>query len=187
MPAAVGFDSPRDVGYGFHAVAVWDGRRRLAARRPATTRPLIRKSWRVALFGCYSCDRQRVECDLIAEVVELSDEASGGAGLAGAFDEVVRAEVVVSRVVGEHVPDSNQNRVLQRDEGPFTSATGHHASITSGQVGIFAAGGSDRGLSEHGLEPGVPGTRGSRRVLSGGLVVTWTDTRPRRQVPGTGE
>ena len=143
-----------------------DGSNRLAAWRPATTRPLIRKSWRVALSGCYSCGRQRVECDLIAEVVELSDEAFGGAGLAGAFDEVVRVEVVVSRVVGEHVPDGDENRVLQGDEGPFTSATGHDSSVAGGEIRVLAARGSDRGLAEHGLEPGVPGTRGSRRVNS---------------------
>ena len=43
MPSALGFDSPRDVGYGFHEVAVFHGLRRLAARRPATTRPLIER------------------------------------------------------------------------------------------------------------------------------------------------
>ncbi|WP_317989933.1 acyl-ACP desaturase, partial [Mycobacterium avium] len=32
-PSALGFELPRDVGYGFHVVAVLDGRRRLAARR----------------------------------------------------------------------------------------------------------------------------------------------------------
>nr|WP_254059238.1 hypothetical protein [Mycobacterium avium] len=42
-PSALGFELPRDVGYGFHVVAVLDGRRRLAARRPATTRPLIER------------------------------------------------------------------------------------------------------------------------------------------------
>src|SRR6516164_7616187 len=132
LPLALGFESPRGSGYGFYVVAGCDGQNRLAARCPATTRPLIRKSWRVALSAYQSCDRQRVECDLIPEVVELSDEAPGGAGLAGAFDEVVRAEVVVGRVVGKHVPDGDQNRVLQRDEGPLASTAGHHSPITGG-------------------------------------------------------
>ncbi|GFG49503.1 hypothetical protein MAGR_09440 [Mycolicibacterium agri] len=42
--SALGFESPRDVGYGFHRFAAVYGRRRLAARRPATTRPLIERS-----------------------------------------------------------------------------------------------------------------------------------------------
>ncbi|EUA20538.1 hed domain protein [Mycobacterium xenopi 3993] len=34
LPSAVGFELPRDVGYGFHACAVFHGRRRLAAGVP---------------------------------------------------------------------------------------------------------------------------------------------------------
>jgi hypothetical protein len=41
--SALGFESPRDVGYGCHAGAAVYGRRRLAARRSATTRPLIER------------------------------------------------------------------------------------------------------------------------------------------------
>jgi len=41
-PSTVGFESPRDGGYGFHLSAL-DGRGGLAARRPATTRPLIER------------------------------------------------------------------------------------------------------------------------------------------------
>src|SRR6478752_1204385 len=124
------------------------------------------------------CDCQRIECDLIAEVVELSDEASGGARLVGAFDEVVGTQVAVGHVVGEHVPDGNQNRVLQCDEGPLAPAAGHQSSVPCGQVGVLATGGGDRGLPEHGFEPGVTGTRRSRRVLAGRLVVTRTHPRP---------
>jgi len=43
LPLALGFESPRGSGYGFHVVAVGDGRRRLAACCPATTRPLIER------------------------------------------------------------------------------------------------------------------------------------------------
>ena len=74
-----------------------------------------------------------------AQRIELSDESSGVARLAGAFDEVVRAKIAVSHVVGEHVPDGNQNRVLHRDEGPLAPAAGHDSSVPRGQVGVLAA------------------------------------------------
>jgi len=40
LPLALGFESPRDGGYGFHGGAICYGQRRLAARRSATPRPL---------------------------------------------------------------------------------------------------------------------------------------------------
>lgn len=47
-PLALGFDSPRDSGYGFHWSAR-DGRGGLAARCPATTRPLIERCDSIAV------------------------------------------------------------------------------------------------------------------------------------------
>src|SRR6185503_4716294 len=73
---------------------------------------------------------------------------SGGARLVGAFDEVVGTQVAVGHVVGEHVPDGNQNRVLQCDEGPLAPAAGHQSSVPCGQVGVLATGGGDRGLPD---------------------------------------
>lgn len=48
LPSAVGFESPRDVGYGL-PYSARDGCNRLAARRPATTRPLIERCDPIAL------------------------------------------------------------------------------------------------------------------------------------------
>jgi hypothetical protein len=43
LPLALGFKLPRGSGYGFYVVAGCDGQNRLAARCPATTRPLIER------------------------------------------------------------------------------------------------------------------------------------------------
>ena len=43
LPLALGFELPRGSGYGFYVVAGCDGQNRLAARCPATTRPLIER------------------------------------------------------------------------------------------------------------------------------------------------
>jgi beta-1,4-mannooligosaccharide phosphorylase len=43
LPLALGFEPPRGSGYGFYVVAGCDGQNRLAARCPATTRPLIER------------------------------------------------------------------------------------------------------------------------------------------------
>src|SRR3954454_18371226 len=90
------------------------GFRGLAARQPATTRPLIRKSPADAGRNG-SCGLHGVEVDLVAEPVELADQAVGGAGLAGAFEEVVAAQVGVLKIAGEHVPDRDEDGVLQGD------------------------------------------------------------------------
>src|SRR5580693_8823274 len=43
LPLALSFELPRGSGYGFYVVAGCDGQNRLAARCPATTRPLIER------------------------------------------------------------------------------------------------------------------------------------------------
>jgi len=43
LSLALGFEPPRGSGYGFYVVAGCDGQNRLAARCPATTRPLIER------------------------------------------------------------------------------------------------------------------------------------------------
>jgi hypothetical protein len=43
LPLALGFEPPRGSGYGLYVVAGCDGQNRLAARCPATTRPLIER------------------------------------------------------------------------------------------------------------------------------------------------
>jgi hypothetical protein len=43
LPLALGFEPPRGSGYGFYVVAGCDGQNRLAARCPATARPLIER------------------------------------------------------------------------------------------------------------------------------------------------
>src|ERR1700694_429048 len=43
LPLALCFEPPRGSGYGFYVVAGCDGQNRLAARCPATTRPLIER------------------------------------------------------------------------------------------------------------------------------------------------
>ena len=49
---------------------------------------------------------------MIAEVVQLSDEAAGGTRLPGAFEEVVLAEVAGGQVVREHVPGGDEDGML---------------------------------------------------------------------------
>lgn len=92
---------------------------------------------------------------MVAEVVELADESAGGAGLAGAFEEVVAAEVGVLGVVGEHVPDRDQERVLQGDQGAFASAAADEPAVAGGKVGVLGAAGGKGGLAQYSLEPGV--------------------------------
>src|ERR1700693_2739275 len=43
VAVALGFEPPRGSGYGLYVVAGCDGQNRLAARCPATTRPLIER------------------------------------------------------------------------------------------------------------------------------------------------
>jgi hypothetical protein len=64
-----------------------------------------------------------VESDLVAELVELSDEAAGSSGLVEASDRVVAAEVVVGGVAAEHVPAGDEDAVGNRDQGAFVATS----------------------------------------------------------------
>ncbi|MGI5186270.1 hypothetical protein ACQEVZ_59510 [Dactylosporangium sp. CA-152071] len=59
----------------------------------------------------------RVEGDLVAELVELADESSGVPDWIGSGEEVGSAEVVVVGVVGDHVPGRDEDAVADGDDG----------------------------------------------------------------------
>src|SRR5581483_10682330 len=104
-----------------------------------------------------------------------------------AFDEVLAAEVGVFGVVGEHVPDRGQDRMLQRDQGAFFAAAGDDASVAGGEVGVLGPRGGYGGLAEGGLEPGVAVPGGAAARAAPGLVVARAYAGPRGQVGCRGE
>jgi hypothetical protein len=80
------------------------------------------------------------------------DAAHGGLGVS--LGEVVRAQVVVVRVSGEHVPDSGQDGVLEGHDGFLFAQSRGQPSVTGCQVGVFAAGGHGCG-AQRPAEPPV--------------------------------
>lgn len=84
-----------------------------------------------------------------AELVELAHQASALPGPAGAFDELLADESGVSGVAGEHVPDGDQDRVLQGDQGSLLAAAGS-------EVGVLGAGGGDGGRERAAVSQGAP-------------------------------
>ncbi|MCW2295410.1 hypothetical protein M2251_000160 [Rhodococcus erythropolis] len=46
----------------------------------------------------------------------MADQTPGGPSFPGSYEEVVPAEISVEGVMGEHVPDGDEDRMLQCDE-----------------------------------------------------------------------
>src|SRR5450631_2569725 len=137
------------------------------------------------LGSASGCNRV-VERDGVSESFELVDEALGG--LFGvAAGEVIAAEVVVELAGAEHVPDRDDDRVLDRAEGFLVPAAGSESGVLGGEVGVFAAGRGQGGFFECPVKPfgavaGLPGA-----AFAGGLVVAWALPGPRRELFGRGE
>src|SRR5215204_736887 len=85
--------------------------------------------------------------DVVAESLELGDEAFGVAFGVAAL-EVVAAEVVVGLAGGEHVPVGDQHRVFDGAERAAVSEARFQAPVLGGEVAVAGADGGQRGLFE---------------------------------------
>jgi hypothetical protein len=90
--------------------------------------------------------------DVVAEGLELGDEALGGAFGVAAL-EVVAAEVVVGLAGGEHVPVGDQHRVFDGAERAAVADPGFEAFVLGGEVAVAGADRGQRGLLERDPEP----------------------------------
>src|SRR5664280_1606855 len=123
-----------------------------------------------------------VEADGQAEGVGLADDASHGT-FGVLFGEVVAAKVVVVDVVGEHVPGGDQDGVLDGDDRLLFTEAGHESGVAGAEVGAFpGAAGGHGGGTEGATEPSVAVSAFTGTVDAGGLVVSWADPGPRREV-----
>src|SRR5262249_30143357 len=132
----------------------------------------------------------RLDGDVVAELVELVDQASGLTGLrvgVEPFGEVVGAEVVVRDFTGEHDPYGDQNGMPDSDQGPFLATSHGDTPVAGGEVGALSAGGADSGLPERRFEPGIAVAGVAGLVRRPGLVVAGAHPGPGRQVTGGAE
>jgi hypothetical protein len=131
------------------------------------------------------------EGDLVAELLELADEALGvGLGV-GVPLEVVAPEVLVVDVVVQDVPDDHQHRVSDREDRLAFAVLAEPAAEPAElgrQVRVAGPGGAPCGFAESGAERGVAFAGLAGAALAGGLVVAGTEPGPGSQVrvPGMG-
>src|SRR3954454_12284129 len=103
-----------------------------------------------------------LERDVVAEGLELGEEALGGAFGVAAL-EVVAAEVAVGLAGGEHVPVGDQHRVLDGAERATVTEACFQAPVLRGEVAVAGADGGQGGFFERDPEPlgAVAGTPGA--------------------------
>jgi len=90
-------------------------------------------------------------------------------------------------VVGQDVPDDDQDGSADRDDALLLAAAPGDPAVALTEEGVGLAG-SDGGFTEHPSEVGLTVTGGSGALLAaGGLLDPRHELRPRRQVPGSGE
>jgi hypothetical protein len=56
---------------------------------------------------------------------------------------------------GKHGPYRDQHGVTDRNQGAFLAPSAGDALVTGGEMGALGAGGTDRNLTRHRLQPGV--------------------------------
>jgi putative transposase len=95
-----------------------------------------------------STARGGVESDLVAQVLELADQAASLPVAVEAGGEVVGAQVGVVDVVGQHVPDGGEDRVGEGDQRAFGAAAAGQPPEPGAQVGVGGVGGGVGRLSE---------------------------------------
>src|SRR5215207_3146356 len=93
-----------------------------------------------------------LERDVVAEGLELGDEAAGVAFGVAAL-EVVAAEVAVGLAGGEHVPVGDQHRVFDGAERAAVPEAWFEASVLRGEVALASADGGQGGFFERDPEP----------------------------------
>src|SRR5215217_3156444 len=124
--------------------------------------------------------------DVVAESLELGDEAFGVAFGVAAL-EVVAAEVVVGLAGGEHVPVGDEHGVFDGAERAAVPEVWPEAPVLGGEIAVAGADGGQGGLFERDREPlgavaGVPGA-----AFAGGLVVAGAAAGPGGEVPRGGK
>src|SRR5215212_3263431 len=124
--------------------------------------------------------------DVVAEGLELGDEAFGVAFGVAAL-EVVAAEVVVGLAGGEHVPVGDQHRVFYGAERAAVSEARFQAPVLGGEVAVAGADGGQRGLFEGDPEPLAAVAGASGAAFAGGLVVAGAAPGPGGKVPRGGK
>src|SRR3954469_482746 len=137
--------------------------------------------------GLRSAGRYALEIGCVAQLVKLVEEPAGLTGFVlgvKPVGEVVGAEVLVGLVAGEHGPNGDQDRVADRDQGPFLAATRDDTPVAGSQVGALAAGGVDRDLAQDGFEPRVTVPGRGWDTAGAGLVVARAHPGPGGQVRG---
>ena len=131
--------------------------------------------------------RDGFEGDAVAQGGELRDVVTGSAFNVDAGRVVVGTEVVeTGRGVVQQVPDDDQDRPGNSDEGLELAAAFDDAPIAVTEEGVGLGSGC-RGLSESTFQIGVAFARLARTLHRTGLDGAWTQFRPRHQVPGRGE
>src|SRR4051794_7493951 len=122
-----------------------------------------------------------LEGHVVAEFLELADRAALGPGRLDA-GVVVGSEVVVERSGLGHVPDRDQDGVLDGHDGLGLASSGREASVAGPEVAVLVAGGVHRRGAQHRLEVGVPGPGMGVLGPAGGLVVSGTHPGPGGEV-----
>ena len=80
------------------------------------------------------------------------------AGLPGWVSGVFEAVVLVGRLVGQHVPDRSEHRVLDRDQCAHGSSSGGEFPVAGLEEGTVCSAGGHRCDAESASEIGVPGS-----------------------------
>src|SRR5262249_29615388 len=124
--------------------------------------------------------------DGVAELVEGGDRAAGGA-LGVALAEVGTAELPIGNVVGEHVPDRCDDRVLDGDQGFERAAAGGQPVVAGLQVGVLGSHRAEGGEPEGAFEIRIAGADLGVLGAAGRLVVAGADPGPGGEVFGGGE
>ena len=123
---------------------------------------------------------------MVAECLELADEVSASAVLVDALGVEVGAEVVVAGGgVGEEVPDDDEDRAGDRDEGFELAAAFDESAVALAEERVGLGGGGG-GLAEGALEVGValPGLAG--RLLGPDWIVRGESFAQETRWPGVG-
>jgi len=126
--------------------------------------------------------------DLVAEGLELADVvALDPFGSQAVVVEVGPQIVEVGVVVGQQMPDDDQDGTSDRNDGLLLAAVTGDPSITLTQERVGPAGGHC-GFTQDPCEVGIAVTGGPGALLAtGGLLHAGGELGPRSQMPGGGE
>src|SRR5215813_5356051 len=134
-----------------------------------------------------------LEGDLVAEGLELGDEAAGFAFGVQAGGEVAGSEFVVGLSGGQDVPADDDQGVGDHDDGfllgsgTAVAAPFHDVPVVEGFEVAVVADGRPGGLDQDRLEVLVAGAAAAGMAPAGGFVVAGAQAGPGGEMGGVGE